>query len=49
VHDWISRLGLLANRGLLDEDPVVFAMKDRTTLIIGASCGLILVLASMSP
>jgi len=46
---WISRLWLLANRGLLNEDPVVFALKDRTTLIIGAACGLILVLASIYP
>ena len=31
---WISRLWLLANRGELNEDPVVFAITDRTSLIV---------------
>ena len=31
---WISRMWLLANRGLMDEDPVIFALKDRASLII---------------
>ncbi|HQU44718.1 MAG TPA: UbiA family prenyltransferase [Pirellulales bacterium] len=33
---WISRLWLLANRGELNEDPVVFAITDRTSLIVAA-------------
>ena len=32
---WISRVWLLASRGLLDEDPVVFALSDRMSLLIG--------------
>lgn len=32
---WISRVWLLASRGLLDEDPVVFALTDRMSLLLG--------------
>lgn len=32
---WISRVWLLASRGLLDEDPVVFALADRMSLLLG--------------
>ncbi len=33
---WVSRFWLLASRGKLNEDPVVFALTDRTSLLIGA-------------
>lgn len=33
---WISRLWLLASRGELDEDPVVYAITDRRSLMLGA-------------
>jgi hypothetical protein len=32
---WISRVWLLASRGVLDEDPVVFALTDRMSLLLG--------------
>lgn len=32
---WISRLWLLASRGYLDEDPVVYAITDRRSLLLG--------------
>jgi 4-hydroxybenzoate polyprenyltransferase/phosphoserine phosphatase len=32
---WVSRVWLLASRGLLDEDPVVFALEDRLSLLMG--------------
>ncbi len=32
---WISRVWLLAGRGALDEDPVIFALTDRMSLLIG--------------
>ncbi len=38
---WVSRIWLLASRGLLDEDPVVFALTDRMSLLIGAAVSLI--------
>ena len=32
---WVSRIWLLASRGALDEDPVVFALTDRMSLLMG--------------
>jgi 4-hydroxybenzoate polyprenyltransferase len=34
---WLSRVWLLASRGELDDDPVVFAMRDRMSLAVGAA------------
>jgi len=39
---WVSRVWLLAGRGELDEDPVLFALTDRMSLLIGL-CVLIIV------
>jgi 4-hydroxybenzoate polyprenyltransferase len=33
---WLSRVWLLASRGELDEDPVIFAIRDRFSLLLGA-------------
>ncbi len=33
---WITRIWMLTHRGLMHEDPVVFASHDRTSLIVGA-------------
>lgn len=33
---WISRVWMLANRGAMNEDPVIFALRDRISLGIGA-------------
>jgi 4-hydroxybenzoate polyprenyltransferase len=33
---WISRAWLVAQRGRMHDDPVVFALKDRTSLAVGA-------------
>lgn len=45
---WITRLWLLANRGQIDDDPVVFTLRDRTSLALGLVCGLIVFYAGMS-
>lgn len=42
---WICRVWLLASRGSLDEDPLVFALKDRMSLLIGAAAAAIVLLA----
>jgi 4-hydroxybenzoate polyprenyltransferase/phosphoserine phosphatase len=34
---WVSRVLMLAHRGLLHDDPVVFALRDRISLMIGAA------------
>jgi 4-hydroxybenzoate polyprenyltransferase len=33
---WLNRVWLLASRGELDDDPVVFALRDRISLAVGA-------------
>lgn len=42
---WISRAWLVAHRGLMDDDPIVFASKDRTSQIIGLTIFIIAILA----
>ena len=36
---WISRLWIIAHRGTLDEDPIVFAIKDRTSYLAATLIG----------
>ncbi len=43
---WVSRLWLIAMRGMLHEDPVVFALRDRVSLILGLVIGTLLVIAA---
>lgn len=38
---WISRVWMLTHRGQMHDDPVVFAIRDRASLIIGLLFGLI--------
>lgn len=42
---WLCRVWLLASRGELNEDPVIFAMTDRMNLLIGAAVALVALLA----
>ena len=42
---WISRVWLLAGRGHLDEDPVIFAVTDRMSLLIGFCVAVVAFLA----
>jgi 4-hydroxybenzoate polyprenyltransferase len=42
---WLCRVWLLASRGELNEDPVVFALTDRMSLMIGAAVAVIALLA----
>lgn len=42
---WLSRIWLLASRGELNEDPVIFAFTDRMSLLIGAFVTLVILLA----
>lgn len=37
---WISRIWLLTSRGQMEDDPIVFALKDRTSLLLAALMGL---------
>ena len=42
---WLCRVWLLASRGTLNEDPLVFALTDRMSLLIGVAAVVIVVLA----
>lgn len=42
---WVTRTWLLTHRGEMHDDPVVFAIKDRVSLLVGALFGLIFWLA----
>lgn len=42
---WLNRVWLLASRGKLDEDPVVFAMEDGMSLVVGAAVVIVALLA----
>lgn len=44
---WISRVWLLASRGELDEDPVIFATRDRMSLFIGLIVLIIVVFSAL--
>ena len=43
---WLLRVWLLASRGQLDEDPVIFAVTDRISLLTGAAVAVIAALAA---
>lgn len=38
---WITRIWMLTHRGRMNEDPVVFAIRDRFSLMVGALFGLV--------
>ena len=38
---WISRTWIIAHRGLMHDDPIVFAARDKISLAVVALCGLI--------
>lgn len=42
---WISRIWILAHRGQIHHDPVVFTICDKVSVIIGALCATIMVFA----
>jgi len=43
---WISRVWMLAHRGAMNEDPVIFAVRDRLSLSIGALVALVFLAAT---
>jgi 4-hydroxybenzoate polyprenyltransferase len=44
---WISRIWFLATRGAIDDDPVTFALKDKTSYILGVLAALFVWLATI--
>lgn len=43
---WISRAWLIASRGKMHDDPVLFALKDKTSWVVGAALALVVRLAT---
>jgi hypothetical protein len=46
---WVSRIWILAHRGQMSEDPILFAVKDRVTYVVAAIGAAILILATRPP
>jgi 4-hydroxybenzoate polyprenyltransferase/phosphoserine phosphatase len=44
---WISRVWLLASRGKMNEDPVIFAVTDRMSLLIGLAVVVVAIFAAL--
>jgi 4-hydroxybenzoate polyprenyltransferase len=42
---WLNRVWLLASRGKLDDDPVIFAIRDRISLVVGVGVLVVAMLA----
>jgi len=42
---WVSRIWIIAHRGRMDDDPIVFALKDKSSIVCGALIGLFMMLA----
>ena len=42
---WLGRLWILANRGEMNEDPLIFAIKDRTSVLVLVIAGALLFIA----
>ena len=42
---WVGRAWMMAHRGRMHDDPVVFAMKDPVSLLVAIFCGFVLFLA----
>jgi hypothetical protein len=40
LGSWLIRIWVKAHRGLLHDDPVVFALKDKVSILHGAAVGL---------
>lgn len=44
---WVSRTWVITHRGHMTDDPIIFAIKDRTSWIVAACFVLIFILASL--
>jgi len=43
---WVSRVWLMAHRGQMQDDPVIFALKDGVSYVLGLLAGILLILAT---
>ncbi len=47
VGYWVMRMWMLTTRGLMNDDPILFAARDRTSLMLGAVSAVLAVCAQM--
>jgi len=47
VMYWLTRIWLLARRGAIDEDPVLYAVRDPASLLIGGACVVLVAVATL--
>jgi hypothetical protein len=43
---WMSRVWMIAYRGKMNQDPVVFALKDKVSYLVGLCAGVVMFLAT---
>jgi 4-hydroxybenzoate polyprenyltransferase len=46
---WVSRVWLIAHRGDLNDDPVLWTLKDRTSYVLGAVAAVLIAAATLLP
>jgi len=44
---WITRVWLLAGRGEMDEDPILFTVKDRASYVVGLFVAVVIIAATV--
>ena len=44
---WILRMWMLTTRGLMNDDPILFAARDRTSVLLGGACAILAVAAQV--
>ncbi|PCJ44168.1 MAG: hypothetical protein COA99_07280 [Moraxellaceae bacterium] len=44
---WVSRVWIIAHRGQMHDDPIVFAIKDKVSVVCGATIGAFMVAATL--
>jgi hypothetical protein len=42
---WVARMLMLAHRRMIDDDPVIFALRDRTSWLAMGAIGVIMLFA----
>ena len=47
MMSWLMRMWLLSHRGLMTEDPVLYAARDRTSLLAGVALAAVFVIATI--
>ncbi len=44
---WILRMWMLTTRGLMNDDPILFAARDRTSILLGGVCAILAIAAQV--